>query len=178
MNRKGAYSGIIASIAIVVIIAVAFNSSAAVRGGAEQSYSKAIVDVKRDWLNFWYLLSKSASDELADASFVGGSCSYNKAWAQNNVVTYFGNIKTKSFGKECVYSITSQNFSNPVTIDVSITCQKDTSGSSVSYSKNVTFNKNVSASVQGTCLDLVTPKCVVTVTDGQSGVAEVNTNNC
>ena len=165
MNRKGAYSGIIASIAIVVIIAVAFNSSAAVRGGAEQSYSKAIVDVKSDWQNARYLLDKSASDALADdSSETGVACSI----AYDEMANYFTTVLSNSI-KNCEITfnpaVDVQVAGSDVTVMVAIKCTKG----NVDYAKSAKFEKRV-----GIFYDVANTRCLVDVLDKQSTICEVD----
>lgn len=165
MNRKGAYSGIIASIAIVAIIAIAFNSSAAVRGGAEQSYSKAIVDAKRDWQNARYLLDKSASDALADdSSETGVACSI----VYDEMANYFTTVLSNSI-KNCEVTFNPAANVQVAGSDVIVTVAIKCTNGNVDYAKSAKFEKRV-----GTFYDVANTRCLVDVLDKQSTVCEVD----
>lgn len=177
MNSKGSYAAVIVLVAVVVIVVAALSSSAAVNAQGQKNYAKAIVEVKREWQNFRYLLDKSAADALADASFDGG-CGYNAA--NLDLGAYFSNVKDDSFGDDCTYDNLTIDDSDlgDIIITVSIACGKNLGGDfSVSYSKDVTFNKALTVDGSGTCPDL-TPRCRVIVQDKQSSIDEVDQDNC
>ncbi len=181
MNSSGSYAVVITLIAMVMIAAAAATSSSAIRAEGREGYARATAEVKREWQNFRYLLDKSTADAVADASLVGSVCEYNSTQANNNLAGYFSNVRSDSFGKDCLYSPTTpiaNGSADNITVTVSITCEKSLGGGfSASYSKNVTFNKKVTVDGSGVCPDS-TPRCYVVVQDKQSLINEVEQDNC
>ncbi|MDP2974193.1 MAG: hypothetical protein Q8N60_04020 [Candidatus Diapherotrites archaeon] len=169
MNRKGAYSGIIASIAIVVIIAVAFNSSAAVKAQTEKDYAKAIIDVKSDWQNARYLLDKSTSDAIADDGFAVG-CNYDRASIENKLrgpSGYFQLTLNESLTNCKVENISvTGNNPNNIQIQTDLSCSK----SIITEYKRTAITFLKVASYDGSGIN-----CKVDVADKRSGICEVDT---
>ncbi len=168
MNRKGAYSGVIASIAIVVIIAVAFNSSAMVRAQSEKDYAKAIIDLKREWLTARYLLDKSASDAIADDGFKNG-CTKNmasiKATLGDNTSGYFRSTLDDASLENC--HVDNVNVIGNIQVDVDIYCEKTLDGIKIEYEKDkVQFNKSANYDPA--------PSCKIDVKDDKSNLCEVD----
>jgi hypothetical protein len=169
MNRKGAYSGIIASIAIVAIIAVAFNSSAIGRAQSEKDYAKAIVDLKREWLTARYLLDKSASDAIADNGFSIG-CSGNNNSIESTLGDdgggYFRSTLDEASLETC--HVNNVGVSGNITVNVDIYCEKTIDGIEIRYGKDrVQFNKTATYDSG--------PPCTIDVKDDKSDVCEVDT---
>jgi len=168
MNRKAAYSGSIALIAVVILVSVSFNSSAVLQAEAGQRQAKTIIDVKRDWQMARYLLDKSASDAVADAA---SDCGYASDDVDRILTTYFNDTLKDAGLQHCTAENSDASGNNPdnITITVDIQCSKTAEGTKVQYKKNgIEFRKRAYYDNTGS-------GCLVDVKDRDSGLCEVDT---
>ncbi len=163
---KGFYTGTIALTAVIIISVVSFSAISSIEAGEAKSQARAILDVRYDFQKASVIVSKTVSDALADASFDGTSCGYEKNAAGTNLQNYFENNHVLATTYEnCTAEIKQLRQENRQ-VEVEIYCTKNAEGVLAEYKTRVEYNKAVSAVDSGT-------DCTVTVTDDDTGQVEV-----
>ena len=166
MNKKGVFSALLATAAIIVIAATIIASSAPAMAPASKDFPGTILEMKRDWSNTRYLLDKTTSDYLADNLAYDGSCNATGVNNLNGISGYFNT--TIGAYPNCSYETLVPGFSAPdVTITLTITCSKDLGDFTASFSDSVIFEKQIAGFGSS-------PACSPRITDLQSGEIEVS----
>ncbi|MBN2067501.1 MAG: hypothetical protein JW744_03465 [Candidatus Diapherotrites archaeon] len=169
MNGKGAYSGTIAVVAIVVLIAVSFSSGATLNTEDAAGKAKAIVELKAEFQQARYLLDKTASDAIADSAEAGG-CDFDSTEIAGILLPYFRNTLEEAGLENCGMANSSVSGNrNNITIKFNLNCTKELSGMQLQYKKDsIQLTKRAAYENTGT-------GCNVDVRDSDSSVCEVDT---
>jgi len=170
--KKGFYTGAIAVVAVVIISIAAFSMVSTVQTTESKNQAKAIVEAKWQWQNASELLSKSASDAIADASYTASACAYETTAGHSKVSSYASDVISNTYSDCTIANILIDDSALPdIDISFELKCANSFSGNdSASYKKNVVVQKNVQ-----TLFIAGTPnQCNVIVTDNRSGKIEVD----
>ena len=161
MNKKGLYSGGIALVTIVLVIAVSFNIVSTVQAEESMGKADAIINAKWEVQNMGHLLEATAVDAMVDAIFV--VCSYDADLIKSNFESYVLEPSIVNSG-ECTVSniLVNGNAANTL-ISFELECTANpAAGLTTEYKKVISFQKSATMALIDTTCDLtitdVTPR--------------------
>jgi len=141
MNTNGLYSGGIALVTIVLVIAVSFNITSTVQAEKTQGTADNIIDAKWEIQNAGHLLEAAAIDAIVDEIFV--ACKYNENSIKTRVESYI-TINSLETRRCTVSNIVVDGSSSSTSISFDLECSNSTSpGLTTNYKKEISFQKSM-----------------------------------